>query len=134
MNITAHQAKTLVEAAERKATEIGVPVCIVVLDAGGHLKHFSRMDNVFLIAIDVATRKARTAVLFEDNSERLWDVSKPGGPAEGVQFSNGGLETFAGGIPLKVDGRMLGAIGVSGGTVSQDFEVATAACDVFARR
>ena len=132
MNITTRQAKALVEAAERKAIEIGVPVSIVMLDAAGHLKAFSRMDDVFLISIDVAMKKAKTAVLFEANSECLWDACKPGGPAEGVQFTNGGLVTFAGGIPLKTpDGRVVGAIGISGGTVPQDFEIATAAFDAF---
>lgn len=132
MNITARQAKTLIEAAEAKATAIGTPVNIVVLDAGGHLKAFSRMDGVFLAATDVAMQKAKTAVLLEMNSECVWDYCKPGGPAEGLQSTNGGLVTFAGGIPLKApDGRMMGAIGVSGGTVSQDLDIAKTALDAF---
>ena len=133
MTITHRQARALVDAAEDKAAAMGVPVCIVVLDAGGHLKAFCRMDGVFLATIDVAMRKAKTAILFEANSERVWDYCKPGGPAEGLQLTNGGLVTFAGGVPLKArDGQMLGAIGISGGTVPQDAEIAMAALDAFA--
>ena len=132
MNITTRQAKTLVAAAENKATEIGVPVSIVMLDAGGHLKAFSRMDGAFLASIDVAMRKAKTAVLLETSSENVWDFCKPGGPAEGVQLTNGGMVTFGGGIPLKAaDGQMLGAIGISGGTVPQDQEIAKTTLDAF---
>jgi uncharacterized protein GlcG (DUF336 family) len=132
MNITAQQARLLVEAAESKAAEIGAPVNIAVLDAGGHLKAFSRMDGAVLGAIDIALGKAKTAALFEITSESIWDFCKPGGPAEGLQSTNGGLVTFGGGIPLKTrDGQMSGAIGISGGTVSQDFEIAKKALDAF---
>jgi uncharacterized protein GlcG (DUF336 family) len=72
--------------------------------------------------------KARTAALFQISSEAVWEYCKPGAPAPGLERSNGGLMTFAGGMPLMaVDGEMLGAVGVSGGAVSQDREIAEAA-------
>jgi uncharacterized protein GlcG (DUF336 family) len=71
--------------------------------------------------------QAKTAALFEVNSEEVWEYVKPGAPAEGLQLSNGILATFAGGVPLRSsDGEVVGAIGVSGGAVPQDLEVAQA--------
>jgi uncharacterized protein GlcG (DUF336 family) len=126
--ITTHEARMLLAAGEARANEIGVPVNIAVLDAGAHLKAFSRMDGAVLGSIDVATSKARTAVLFQIPSEAVWEYCKPGAPAPGLERSNGGLATFAGGIPLfDAAGVLIGAVGVSGGAVAQDLEIAKAA-------
>jgi uncharacterized protein GlcG (DUF336 family) len=131
--ISTSQARSIIAAAEAKASEIGVPVNIAVLDAGAHLKAFSRMDRAVLGSIDVATNKARTAVLFAIPSETVWEYCKPGAPAPGLERSNGGLATFAGGIPLfGPDGTMIGAVGVSGGAVAQDLEIAQAAAAALA--
>ncbi|MDY0039349.1 MAG: heme-binding protein [Desulforhabdus sp.] len=131
--MTTHQARAIISAAEAKATAMGVPVNVAVLDSGAHLKAFSRMDDAPLGSIDVAIRKARTAVLFEVNSEAVWEYCKPGAPAPGLELTNGGLAPFPGGIPLKgSDGTMQGAVGVSGGSVEQDFEIAQAALAAFA--
>jgi uncharacterized protein GlcG (DUF336 family) len=125
--ITLRQAYAALRAAEEKATAIGIPVNIAVLDAGAHLKTFSRMDGALLGSIDVATRKAMTAALFQARSEAVWEYCKPGAPAPALELSNGGLAPFAGGIPLRgPQGEILGAIGVSGGTVAQDLEIAEA--------
>jgi uncharacterized protein GlcG (DUF336 family) len=126
--ITSSQARTMIAAGERRAGEFGVPVNITILDAGTHLKAFSRMDGAVLGSIDVSASKARTAVLFSIPSEAVWEYCKPGAPAPGLERSNGGLATFAGGIPLfNRDGVLVGAVGVSGGAVSQDLEIANAA-------
>jgi len=126
--ITIDQAKAVIAAGEARAKKINVLVNIAVLDAGAHLKAFSRMDGAVLGSIDLATGKARTAVLFATTSEAVWDYAKPGAPAPGLERSNGGLVTFAGGIPLvSPDGTMIGAVGVSGGAVAQDLEIAKAA-------
>jgi uncharacterized protein GlcG (DUF336 family) len=128
MMMTADLARRIIAAGEARAKEIGVPVNIAVLDAGTHLKSFSRMDGAGLGSIVVAMGKARTAALFQTTSEAVWDYCKPGAPAPGLDRSNGGLMTFAGGIPLMGrDGAMIGAVGVSGGAVSQDREIAEAA-------
>ena len=125
--ITLRQAYAALRAAEEKATAIGISVNIAVLDAGAHLKTFSRMDGAVLGSIDVATRKAMTAALFQARSEAVWEFCKPGAPAPALELSNGGLAPFAGGIPLRgPQGEILGAIGVSGGTVAQDLEIAEA--------
>lgn len=126
--ITLRQAQVVVSAGEAKAAAIGVPVIVAVLDAGTHLKAFARMDGAVLGSIDIARRKAHTAVLFQANSEAVWDYCKPGAPAHALELSNGGLAPFAGGIPLRDgSGAMIGAVGVSGGAVDQDFEIAKAA-------
>jgi len=125
--ISSSQAKAILRAAEDKAAALGVPVNIAILDSGAHLKGFIRMDGAVLGSIDVATRKATTAVLFQARSEAVWEYCKPGAPAPGLELSNGGLAPFPGGIPLRgAGGEMLGAIGVSGGAVAQDLEIAEA--------
>jgi uncharacterized protein GlcG (DUF336 family) len=125
-------AHAMLAAAEEKATAISVPVNIAVLDAGAHLKAFVRMDGAVLGSIDVALKKARTAVLFGATSDAVWEYCKPGAPAPGLELSNGGLAPFAGGIPLKnPHGETIGAIGVSGGAVHQDLDIAEAAVAAF---
>jgi uncharacterized protein GlcG (DUF336 family) len=127
MAINMKQSERMLRASVGKAEEIGVPVHIAILDAGAHLKAFLRMDGAVLGSLDIALKKAKTAVLFEANSEAVWDYVKPGAAAPGLELTNGMLVTFAGGIPIKSStGDILGAIGVSGGSVPQDFAIATA--------
>jgi uncharacterized protein GlcG (DUF336 family) len=131
--LTSRQTQTVIAAGEAKAAAIGVPVNIAVLDAGAHLKAFTRMDGAVLGSIDIAMRKARTAVLFQTTSEAVWDYCKPGAPAHALELTNGGLAPFAGGIPLLgSDGAVIGAVGVSGGAVLQDLEIAEAAAAALA--
>jgi uncharacterized protein GlcG (DUF336 family) len=131
--LTIGQAEAMLAAARDRAVALGVPVNIAVLDNGGHLKAFWRMDGAVLGSIDVAMRKARTAVLFETTSEAVWEYCKPGAPAHGLEQSNGGLAPFAGGVPLKGPrGEIVGAVGVSGGAVPQDAEIAQEAVAAFA--
>jgi uncharacterized protein GlcG (DUF336 family) len=83
------------------------------------------MDGAVLASIDIAIRKASTAVLFQANSESVWDYCKPGAPAPGLELTNGGLAPFGGGIPPRgPDNVVIRPLGVSGGTVPQDTEVA----------
>ena len=121
------QADLMLDASRSKANQLGIAVCVALMDAGGNLKALSRMDGAWLGSIDVAIKKAKTAVLFEMETEAVWQFSNPNGPAHDIELTNGGLVTFAGGVPLKsADGKLLGAIGVSGGMVGQDQEVARA--------
>jgi uncharacterized protein GlcG (DUF336 family) len=132
MQLTSHQAQAVIDGVEAKARELGLPVVVAVLDAGAHLKAFRRMDGAVLASIDIAIRKASTAVLFQANSEAVWEYCKPGAPAPGLELTNGGLAPFGGGIPLKgPDGQVIGALGVSGGAVTQDVEVAQAGLATF---
>lgn len=127
VSVSMQQASEVISAAEAKARELDVPVIITVLDAGCHIKALHRMDGAPLGSIDISMGKAKTAALFSCNSEDVWEFCKPGAPAPGLENSNGGLMPFAGGISLKApDGSLIGALGVSGGAVSQDKEIAQA--------
>jgi len=132
-SISIAQARAILAAAEAKAVEIGARVNVAVLDAGAHLKAFDRMDGAVLGSIDIAVGKARTAVLFDAPSEAIWDYAKPGAPAPGLENTNGGLVPFGGGLPLRdPSGLTIGAVGVSGGAVSQDVAIAEAAAAALA--
>jgi uncharacterized protein GlcG (DUF336 family) len=132
MKLTTQNAQAVIAAAVAKATEIKMPVNIAVLDPGAHLKAFLRMDGAVLGSIDIALKKAKTAVLFETNSEAIWEYCKPGAPAPGLELTNDVLATFAGGVPLRAGTEIVGAIGISGGAVSQDASVAAAGAAAFA--
>ncbi|GGF72048.1 glycolate utilization protein [Azorhizobium oxalatiphilum] len=126
--LTLKTARTLLAAGEKRASDLNIPVNIAVLDAGAHLAAFGRMDGAVLGAIEIAINKARTSVLFAAPTEVLWDYARPGGTSPGFETSNGGLTVFAGGLPLfDGTGALIGAVGVSGGSVAQDFDIATAA-------
>jgi uncharacterized protein GlcG (DUF336 family) len=125
-DITLAQAQTLVDAALKKAAEIDTLMNIAVVDAGGNLKAFARMNGAWLGSIDISIKKARTARLFDMNTGDVGALSQPGGPLYNIEVSNGGLITFPGGIPLKLNGEVVGAIGVSGSSVENDHAVADA--------
>jgi uncharacterized protein GlcG (DUF336 family) len=127
MSITLEQAERLSEAAKAKAKEIGVAMNIAIVDAGANLVSFHRMDNAWLGSVDIAIKKAKTARFFDMNTGELGKLSQPGGPLYGIEHSNRGLITFPGGVLLKdTSGIVIGAIGVSGGAVEQDHDVASA--------
>ena len=125
-DITLAQAQALVETAMKKATEIDTLMNIAVVDAGGNLKAFARMDGAWLGSIDISVRKARTARFFDMNSGDVGALSQPGGPLYNIEVSNGGLITFPGGIPVRPNGEIVGGIGVSGSSVENDHTVADA--------
>ncbi len=128
MNITLLQAEKVIAAAIKKAHEIKVPMNIAVVDRGSNLVAFSRMDNAWLGSTDIAIKKAKTANWFDMNSrKRIGKLSQPGGPLSMIEVSNGGLISFGGGVIIKdKNGDVIGAVGVSGGAVPQDIEVADA--------
>ncbi len=125
-DITLAQAQVLVETAMKKATEIDTLMNIAVVDAGGNLKAFARMDGAWLGSIDISIRKARTARFFDMNTGDVGALSQPGGPLYNIEVSNGGLITFPGGIPLRLNGEIVGGIGASGSSVENDHAVAEA--------
>ncbi|QDV08666.1 hypothetical protein Poly30_42190 [Planctomycetes bacterium Poly30] len=126
-DITLEQARKAVEAAEKKAIEIGTKMNIAVVDAGANLKAFARMDSAWLGSIDIAQKKARTARYFDMPTGDIGGLSQPGGSLYNIEHSNGGLITFPGGIPIKnAAGEIIGAIGVSGSSVENDHTVAEA--------
>jgi uncharacterized protein GlcG (DUF336 family) len=130
--ITLSTAQAVLAAARAKATQIGVPMNIAVVDEGSNLVAFARMDDAWLGSIDIAQNKAYTARAFDMPTKDLAPLAQPGGALYGIEASNHGLLiVFAGGIPLISGGHVVGAIGVSGGTVEQDQEVAEAGVAVF---
>lgn len=128
MEISQSICDAVLVAAEAKAAEIGVPMNVAILDSGANLKAFLRMDGALIGSIDIALKKAKTSALFGMNTEAVGEYCKPGGPSPGLEHTNGGLVVFAGGIPLRDRGdRVIGSVGVSGGSPAQDYEVAVAA-------
>lgn len=128
--LTLEMAERILQAAKEKARELKIQEDIAVVDDGGNLKAFARMDGAWLGSIDIAIRKARTARYFDAETAKLGQMSQPGQPLYGIEFSNGGLITFGGGMPLKDrQGNIIGAVGASGSTVDNDVKVAEAAVD-----
>ncbi|KAI4934003.1 uncharacterized protein J4E92_003673 [Alternaria infectoria] len=126
--ISASQAQTVIDAAVSNATNLQIPENIAIVDPSGLLVAFHRMDNAFIGSIDISQKKARTAVLFNGlyASADLYAAVQPGAPLYDVQNTNGGLIAFGGGIPIYLEGKLIGGVGVSGGSVEQDLSVANA--------
>ncbi|HEX8780807.1 MAG TPA: heme-binding protein [Nocardioides sp.] len=125
-------ARQVLDAALRRAEEIGRPMNVAVVDGGGHLLAFARQDGAILGSVDIAIRKARSSVLMAMTTEQLGKEAAPGSPLYGIEVTNDGLVIFGGGVPLAgADGTVAGAIGVSAGSVEEDVEVAQAGADAF---
>jgi uncharacterized protein GlcG (DUF336 family) len=130
--MTLDAAQKIVDGARAKADEIGVPMNIAVVDAGNNLTAFARMDGAWLGSIDIAQNKAYTARSFDMSTKDLAPLAQPNQPLYGIEASNQGqLIVFAGGIPLMDGEDVVGAIGVSGGAVDEDHEVAEAGVAAF---
>lgn len=130
-DLTQGQAEKVMAAALVKAKAQGIPMNIALVDAGGNLKAFCRMDGAFLGSIDLSINKARTARMFNMSTATLGAASQPGKELYGIETSNGGtVVIFGGGELLKnAQGVIVGAIGVSGGSVAEDTQVAKAGVD-----
>lgn len=125
-------ARRLLAAAEAKAAQIEVPSNIAVVDAGGNLLAFARMDGAWLGSIDIAIHKAFTARAFDMSTKMLASMAEPGKPLFGIQNTNHDrIVIFAGGLPVKQGETVIGAIGSSGGTVDQDAQIVEAALAAF---
>jgi uncharacterized protein GlcG (DUF336 family) len=130
--ITLKEAQTIISAAEHKAQQMGQPMNIAVMDAGRNLVAFHRMDGAWVASIDIAIDKAFTSAGRGLTTRKIGEMAQPGQPLFGINTTNGGrIVIFAGGIPLMRDGEVVGAIGVSGGAVDEDHEVAEAGVAAF---
>src|SRR3977135_339698 len=130
--ITLDDAKGIVTAAERKAEEIGQPMNVAVVDAGGNLVAQIRTDKAWIGSVDIAINKAWTARAFDISTKELAELSQSGDQFFGINASNHGrVMFFAGGIALKRGQDIVGAIGVSGGMGKQDQAVAEAGAEAF---
>lgn len=125
-------ARKIIAAAQKKAQEIGQPMNVAVVDEGGNLLAFERMANAWLGSIDISIKKAWTSRAFDIATKDLATNSQSGDQFFGIHVSNDcRVMIFAGGIPLKKDGKVVGAIGVSGGDGKQDQAVAEAGAAAF---
>ena len=125
-------ARRIIAAATKKAEDIKQPMNIAVVDAGGNLLAFERMEDAWLGSIDISIKKAWTSRAFNITTQDLAQHSQSGNQFFGIHASNDGkVMIFAGGIPIKQDGQVVGAIGVSGGSGDQDHEVAHAGVAAF---
>jgi len=130
--VTLEDARRVIAAAEKKAEEIGQPMNIAVADVGGNLVAHVRMDGAWLGSVDISIKKAWTSRAFDIATKDLAEHSQSGGQFSGINASNDGkVMIFAGGIPLKQGGKVVGAIGVSGGSGEQDHQVAEAGMEAF---
>ncbi|MBZ5751351.1 GlcG/HbpS family heme-binding protein [Metabacillus rhizolycopersici] len=125
-------AKEIITGAEEEAKKIGVSMVISVVDEGGNLIAVHRMDDAWLASIDIAQNKAWTSVALKMPTSNLADATVPAAELYGLNTTNNGrLVVFGGGIPLFQEGKVIGAVGVSGSTVPNDVQVAEAAVNVF---
>ncbi len=126
--LTLSDAKQMLMAGEAAAARTGIPYNIAVVDAGGHLLAFVRQDGALIGSIDLAIGKARTARLFDKTTSDLAKLAQPDAPLFGIEQSNEGqVVIFGGGLPVRIDGAIVGAVGASAGSVEQDIAVAEAA-------
>lgn len=134
MKMTLDLAKMLLEAAEKKAKEMGLAEDIAIVDDGANLVAFHRMDHARIGGIDIAQNKAWTSVALQMPTSNLARAAQPGQPSFGINTTNQGrVVILGGGIPLKAGDVIIGGIGVSGGTSEQDIQVAEAAVQAFER-
>jgi uncharacterized protein GlcG (DUF336 family) len=130
-DITHRQAQRILQAALATARAEDFAMAIAIVDRTTYLKAFMRMDGARLGTVDVAMRKARTAMLFETDTASFGERAKAGGPIQSIELSNGGLSLLKGGLPLKNKrGEIIGAIGVSGSSSDNDVKVAEAGAAV----
>ncbi len=131
MHVTMEQAQKAIEAARKRAVKIDTQMCIAVVDSGANLKAFLRMDDAWVGSIDIAIKKAKTAVFFMMPTGAIGQLSQPGKSLYGIEHSNEGLITFPGGLPIvDEEGVLIGGIGVSGSSVENDHAVAEAGVKV----
>lgn len=125
-------AQKLIAGARAKAQEIKVPMCIAITDESGNLIAFERMDGGKVTSITIAIDKAYTAAAAKKATHEYGEVSQPGKPAYGINSAIGGrLMVIGGGLPVTIDGAVVGGIGISSGTPGQDLECAEAGLQAF---
>jgi uncharacterized protein GlcG (DUF336 family) len=123
-------ARVLIEGAEEKSREIGVPMCSAVTDEAGNLMAFTRMDGAKISSIDIAISKAFTGAAAKKGTHEYNQLAVPGKPTFGIHVTNRSrFSIIGGGLPVIVNGDVVGGIGISGGTAEEDLVVAQGAID-----
>ena len=129
-NLSLEKARKIIRAGEKKAKEMNIAAVFAVVNPEGNLIIEERMDNAILVSIEVAYKKAYTAAALKLNTEDLTALVQPGAMFYGLQ-SDPKYIVFGGGMLLKVDGKIVGAVGVSGGSAQEDMEIAKACVKAF---
>ncbi|HDT2087805.1 TPA: heme-binding protein [Enterobacter roggenkampii] len=130
--ITLAAAKKMAQAVEAKALEINVPVVFSVVDRGGNTLLMQRMDDAFVTSCDISLNKAYTACCLRQGTHEIIDAVQPGASLYGLQLTNQQrIVIFGGGLPVMLNDKLIGAVGVSGGTVEQDMLLAQTALNCF---
>lgn len=130
--MTLSLAKAIIEKIERRAEEMGLAVVIVVSDAAGRPTAVHCMDGAYIASYDIAVNKTFTAAGLKMSTAKLAQLSQPGQPLYGIQHTNGGkIVIFGGGEPLETEGKIIGALGVSGGSAEEDTALAAYGRDIF---
>ena len=133
--LSAEDADILIEGAEREALKIGVPMCIAVVDESGNLIAFRRMDGGKILSVSLSQDKGFTAAVSRKSTQTYNQNCVPGNLAFGIHTSSGGrFSTVGGGVPVEIDGTIVGGIGISGGAPEQDIQCADAAIAFFLSR
>jgi uncharacterized protein GlcG (DUF336 family) len=123
--IRLESAKKMAELAEKKAKELGVSIVFSVVDRGGNLILLQKMENAYFTSIDISINKAFTSVALKISTDKVAPLVQPGESLYGLQLTNNcRIVPFGGGIPIEVDGQIVGAVGISGGTVEEDIMIA----------
>lgn len=124
-------ANALIKRVQEKAGEMGIPVVVAVSDKAGRPVAVQCMDGAYIGSFDVALNKTFTCVAFKMSTEALGKLAQPGESLYGIQYTNEGkIVIFGGGEPLMIEGRMIGALGVSGGSAEQDTALAAYGKDI----
>jgi uncharacterized protein GlcG (DUF336 family) len=132
--LTLADARGIIQAGEHKAAELKIPYNIAVVDAGGALISHVRMDGAWLGSIDIAINKAFTARAFDMSTDDLSRAAQSGESLFGINTTNSDkIVIFGGGMPVKVNGAVIGAVGASGGSVENDIKVVQAAVAAFSK-
>lgn len=129
--VSLESVKRMAQAAEAKAEEIKVPIVFAAVDTGGNLMLLHRMEEAFFTSVEIAINKAFTSVALKDSTDTIAPLVQPGESLYGLELSNNcKIVPFGGGFPIVVDGDVVGAVGVSGGSVEEDMAIARAALNM----
>ena len=130
MKLSYFLARLLGDFAEVQASALGVPMAIGVVDDKGGLLFFARMDETLPASTEIAVSKAYTSAVLRKSTHAVGKLAQPGEPLYGIQYTHQGtIVLFGGGLPLRLKGKVVGAVGISGGTVKEDIQIAEAVAD-----
>ncbi len=130
--LSLEDARVLIAGATEKSRAMGIPMCIAVCDESGHLIQFERMDGGKISSISIAIDKAFTGAVARRGTHVYNQLCQPGQPTFGIHITNGGhFSIIGGGLPVTVNGEIVGGIGISSGTAVEDLEVAESAVAYF---